>query len=517
MKKTVTFGNESRKQLLNGINKVANAVKVTLGAKGRNVIIKKDNGFPPHITKDGVTVARSIELKDDIENMGASLMKEIAHKTAELAGDGTTTSLVLAQELINKGLELIDWESGIKHNESPIIIKNGMERALKDVIAKVKEKAISIKDINDLINIATISANGDAELGKLIAETMDKIGKDGVVTIEDTTKKESYSTVISGLPVESGYVSPYFITNPEKMKCELENPIILIYTKKITDMKEMLAVMEHTQREKRPLLLISDELGYAPLATFAGNKQRGLIEGCAVRIPEGFATKGYAVNDIAAYTGATVVSEELGYSLSKLDYSVFGGAEKVIIEKNKTTIIKGRGENIDKYILSINADIENASLSDEKKYHQKRMAKMSNGVAVIYVSGYTDTEIKEKKDRIDDAVCATRSAMEEGIVAGAGTTLGYISSQLKRGEDKGYNLVLDSLSAPKKQILLNAGIEDMPVSDYGYGMNVRTGEKVHLFQKGIIDPAKVVRVCLENAVSIAGIFLTTECVISDEI
>jgi chaperonin GroEL len=510
MKRNVLFGEKGREKLLEGINIVADAAKVTLGARGRNVIIKQDFGLPPHITKDGVTVARHIELNDDVLNMGATLMKEVANKTADMAGDGTTTSLVLAQALIMGGVKLLK-------ESSPMEIKTGMEKAGQEIVQKIQEISRPVNSFEDLLNIATVSANGDESIGKLIAETMQKVGKEGSVAIEETVKRESYVDVISGMPFESGYVSQYFVTNPAKMRCELENPLILIYTKKILDMKDMVSIMEHTQVEKRPLLVISEELGYAALATFAGNKQRGLISGCAVRIPEIGEAKGYAVNDLAAYTGATVVSEELGYKLDNLPYSVFGTAEKVIIDKNKTTIIGGKGEYLAKQIETINHDIEAASGNlHEKKFHQNRLAKLNNGVAVIYVGGFTGTEIKEKKDRVDDAVCATRSAMEEGIVAGAGTTLLHISNQMESDGNKGYELVKECLCSPFEQILTNAGIGEYQNLGYGNGINVKTGKEADLFAEGIIDPAKVVRVCVENAISIASIFLTTECIISED-
>ena len=523
MSKKITFDVEARDQLKRGVDALADAVKVTLGPKGRNVIIDKKFGAPS-ITKDGVTVAKEIELKDPIENMGAQMVKEVASKTADMAGDGTTTATVLAQAMVTAGLR------NVAAGANPMDLKRGIDKAVQAVVAHLKEISQEVGDDNSKIEqVATISANNDSTIGKLIAEAMAKVKKEGVITVEEAKGTETYVDIVEGMQFDRGYLSPYFVTNSEKMIAELENPYILIYDKKISNMKDLLPILEKAAQSGRPLLIISEDVEGEALATLVVNKIRGSLKIAAVKAP-GFGDRRKAMlEDLAVLTGGTVISEEQGRKLEDATLEDLGTCEKISIDKDNTTIVNGAGEKsaIESRVNQIKAQIESTTSDYDKEKLQERLAKLAGGVAVLYVGAATEVEMKEKKDRVDDALHATRAAVEEGIIPGGGVA--YIRSltvleSLKgdhSDETTGIAIVRRALEEPLRQIVANAGGEGSVVvqkvrdgkDDFGY--NARTEVYENLLAAGVIDPTKVARVALENAGSIAGMLLTTECVISD--
>lgn len=524
MAKQITFDVDAREKLKKGVDSLANAVKVTLGPKGRNVIIDKKFGAPS-ITKDGVSVAKEIELSDAIENMGAQMLKEVASKTADQAGDGTTTATVLAQAIVTSGLKHVAAGS------NPMDLKRGIDKAVTAVIEELKKMSKSVGDDNQKIEqVATISANNDSNIGKLIAEAMKKVGKDGVITVEEAKGTETEVKTVEGMQFDRGYLSPYFVTNPDKMEAELENAYILIYDKKISSMKELLPILEKTVQTGKPMLIISEEVDGEALATLVVNKLRGNLKVAAVKAP-GFGDRRKAMlEDIAILTGGTVISEERGYKLENADLTYLGRAEKITIDKDNTIIVNGAGtkDDITARVNQIKAQIETTTSDYDKEKLQERLAKLAGGVAVLYVGAATEVEMKEKKDRVDDALAATRAAVEEGIVPGGGVA--YIRAQkalenLKGENDDenfGINIVKTSIEAPLRQIVANAGLEGSIIihkikeGKDDYGFNARTESYENLFAAGVIDPTKVGRVALENAASIASMLLTTECVLSEE-
>ena len=524
MAKQVKYNVEARDALKRGVDILANAVKVTLGPKGRNVIIDKKFGSPA-ITKDGVTVAKEIELKDPIENMGAQMVKEVASKTADIAGDGTTTATVLAQAIVTAGIK------NVAAGANPMDLKRGIDKAVAAVVANLKEQSQAVGDDNNKIKqVASISANNDEVIGSLIAEAMQKVGKDGVITVEEAKGTETEVKTVEGMQFDRGYLSPYFVTNADKMEAELDSPYILIYDKKISNMKELLPVLEKTVQTGKPLLIIAEDLDGEALATLVVNKIRGSLKVAAVKAP-GFGDRRKAMlEDIAILTGGIVISEERGYKLENADLTYLGTAEKVVIDKDNTTVINGAGQS--EYIKSrvgqIKAQIETTTSDYDKEKLQERLAKLSGGVAVLYVGAASEVEMKEKKDRVDDALHATRAAVEEGIVAGGGVA--FIRAVESLSELKGANedettgiaIVKRAIEEPLRQICENAGIEGSIVvqkvkegtADFGY--NARTDVYENLIGAGVIDPTKVSRVALENAASIAAMLLTTEVVLADE-
>lgn len=524
MAKQVKYNVEARDSLKRGVDALANAVKVTLGPKGRNVIIDKKFGAPL-ITKDGVTVAKEVELKDAMENMGAQMVKEVASKTADIAGDGTTTATVLAQAIITAGIK------NVAAGANPMDLKRGIDKAVAAVIRNLQTQSQTVgSDNNKIKQVASISANNDEVIGTLIADAMAKVGKDGVITVEEAKGTETEVKTVEGMQFDRGYLSPYFVTNADKMEAELENPYILIYDKKISSMKELLPVLEKQVQTGRPLVIISEDLDGEALATLVVNKIRGSLKVAAVKAP-GFGDRRKAMlEDIAILTGGTVISEERGYKLENADLTYLGQAEKVLIDKDNTTIINGAGkkEEIAARVNQIKTQIETTTSDYDKEKLQERLAKLAGGVAVLYVGAATEVEMKEKKDRVDDALHATRAAVEEGIVAGGGVA--YIRAIESLDEMKGVNedettgiaIIKRAIEEPLRQICHNAGLEGSIVvqkvkegkADYGY--NARTDVYENLIAAGVIDPTKVSRVALENAASIASMLLTTECVLADE-
>ena len=523
MAKEISFNVEARDALKRGVDALANAVKVTLGPKGRNVIIDKKYGAPS-ITKDGVSVAKEIDLKNPVENMGAQMVKEVASKTADVAGDGTTTATVLAQAIITAGLK------NVAAGANPMDLKRGIDKAVAQVIISLKKMSKSVGDDNQKIEqVATISANNDAEIGKLIAEAMGKVKKEGVITVEEAKGTETTVTVVEGMQFDRGYISPYFVTNADKMEAILENPYILLYDKKISNMKELLPILEKVVQTGRPLLIIAEDVDSEALATLVVNKLRGSLKIAAVKSP-GFGDRRKAMmEDIAILTEGIVISEEQGYKLDAADLTYLGKAEKITIDKDNTTIVNGAGqkENITARVNQIKTQIETTTSDYDKEKLQERLAKLAGGVAVLYVGAATEVGMKEKKDRVDDALNATRAAVEEGIVPGGGVA--YIrcvpSLDKMKGENEdettGIAIVKRALEEPLRQIVANAGMEGSIVvqkvkegkDDFGY--NARTDNYENLLAAGVIDPTKVTRVALENAASIASMLLTTECVLSD--
>jgi len=523
MAKDIKFNLEARDAMKRGVDALANAVKVTLGPKGRNVIIDKKFGAPS-ITKDGVTVAKEIELENSIENMGAQLLKEVASKTADIAGDGTTTATVLAQAIVTGGLK------NVAAGANPMDLKRGIDKAVEAVIAHLKKQSKKVGDDNEKIEqVATISANSDHTIGKLIANAMAKVKKEGVITVEEAKGTETEVKIVEGMQFDRGYVSPYFVTNADKMEAVLENPLILIYDKKISGMKELLPILEKGVQSGRPFLIIAEDIDGEALATLVVNKIRGSLRICAVKAP-GFGDRRKAMlEDIAILTGGTLISEERGFKLENADLSYLGSAEKISIDKDNTTIVNGGGKKADitSRVNQIKAQIESTTSDYDKEKLQERLAKLAGGVAVLYVGAATEVEMKEKKDRVDDALHATRAAVEEGIVAGGGVA--YIraieSLEKLKGENEdentGIQIIRRAIEEPLRQIVANAGGEGSVViqkvkegkADYGY--NARTDVYENLLAAGVIDPTKVTRVALENAASIASMLLTTECVISD--
>jgi chaperonin GroEL len=524
MAKDITFNLESRDALKKGVDALANAVKVTLGPKGRNVVIDKKYGAPK-ISKDGVTVAKEIELSDPIANMGAQMIKEVASKTADIAGDGTTTATVLAQAIVNAGLK------NVAAGANPMDLKRGIDKAVRSVIEDLRSQSQQVGADNKKIEqVATISANDDHTIGKLIAEAMIKVGNEGVITVEEAKGTDTYVDVVEGMQFDRGYLSPYFITNADKMTTELEKPYILISEKKISMMKDLLPVLEKAAQSGSPLLIIAEDVDGEALATLVVNKLRGALRIAAVKAP-GFGDRRKAMlEDIASLTGATVISEEQGYKLENTDLTHLGRAEKITIDKDNTTIVNGEGkkEAITSRVNQIKAQIETTTSDYDKEKLQERLAKLAGGVAVLYVGAATETEMKEKKDRVDDALHATRAAVEEGIVPGGGTayiraikTLDKIKTE-NEDEKTGVDIIRRSLEAPLRQIAANGGLEGSIIVNKvkegkgDYGFNAVTEEYENLYKAGVIDPTKVSRVALENAASIASMILTTECVISDQ-
>ena len=524
MAKEIQFNTDARNGLKAGVDQLANAVKVTLGPKGRNVVIEKKFGAPA-VTKDGVSVAREIELKDALENIGAQMVKEVASKTADVAGDGTTTATVLAQALIGEGLR------NVAAGANPMDLKRGMDKASKAIIEELKKLSREVGDDNSKIEqVGTISANNDETVGKLIAEAMRVVGNEGVITVEEAKGTETEVKTVEGMQFDRGYLSPYFVTNSEKMEAELESPYILIYDKKISTMKDLLPSLEQTAQSGRPLLIIAEDIDGEALATLVVNKIRGSLKVAAVKAP-GFGDRRKAMlQDIAILTGGQVISEETGLKLENVTLADLGTAEKVTIDKDNTTIVDGSGakDQIDARIGQIKAQIETTTSDYDKEKLQERLAKLAGGVAVLYVGAATEVEMKEKKDRVDDALHATRAAVEEGIVPGGGTAYIRAAAQvggltgINQDETTGVQIVLRAVEEPLRQIVANAGGEGAVVAnavregegDFGY--NARTEVFENLFEAGVIDPTKVTRVALENAVSISGMVLITECVIADE-
>ena len=523
MAKELKFNIEAREQLKKGVDELANAVKVTLGPKGRNVIIEKKFGAP-HITKDGVTVAKEIELADAFQNTGAQLVKSVASKTGDDAGDGTTTATVLAQSIVATGLK------NVAAGANPMDLKRGIDKAVAKVVEHIKAQSEQVGDNYDKIEqVATVSANNDQEIGKLIADAMKKVSKDGVITIEEAKSRETTIGVVEGMQFDRGYLSPYFVTNTEKMECEMENPLILIYDKKISNLQEFLPILNPAAQTGRPILVIAEDVESEALTTLVVNRLRAQLKICAVKAP-GFGDRRKAMlEDIAVLTGGVVISEEKGLKLEQATIEMLGSAEKVTITKDNTTIVGGKGDkqNIQDRVNQIKNEIKNTTSDYDKEKLQERLAKLSGGVAVLYVGAASEVEMEEKKDRVDDALCATRAAIEEGIVPGGGVAFIRSLESLEglegdnADETTGINIVKRAIEEPLRQIVENAGLEGSVVvekvrnqkGDFGY--NARKDTYENLRESGIIDPAKVCRVALENAASIAGMFLTTECVICD--
>ena len=524
MAKIIKFDTEARNLLKDGVDQLANAVKVTLGPKGRNVVIEKKYGAP-QITKDGVTVAKEVELEDKFENTGAQLVKSVASKTGDDAGDGTTTATILAQSIVNEGLK------NVAAGANPMDLKRGIDKAVAKVVDYIKTNAEVVGDNYDKIEqVATVSANNDPEIGKLLADAMRKVSKDGVITIEESKSRDTHIDVVEGMQFDRGYLSGYFVTDPDKMECVMENPYILIYDKKISNLKDFLPILQPAAESGRPLLVIAEDVDSEALTTLVVNRLRGGLKICAVKAP-GFGDRRKAMlEDIATLTGGVVISEDKGLKLEQATLEMLGSAEKVTISKDNTTIVNGSGEKqaIKDSVDQIKNEIANTTSSYDKDKLKERLAKLAGGVAVLYVGANSEVEMKEKKDRVDDALCATRAATEEGVVVGGGTT--YIRAQealadLKgdnADEQTGINIVCRAIEEPLRQIVVNAGGEGAVVvnkvregkGDFGY--NARTDQYEDLRKAGVIDPAKVARVALENAASIAGMFLTTECLIVDK-
>jgi len=523
MAKDIVFNLEARNALKVGVDKLSNAVKITLGPKGRNVIIDKKFGSPT-ITKDGVTVAKEIELKDPIENMGAQMVKEVASKTADVAGDGTTTATVLAQAIITAGLK------NVTAGANPMDLKRGIDKAVEKVIENLRDQSQEVGDsIEKIEQVATISANNDSSIGKLIAEAMGKVKKEGVITIEEAKGTETEVKVVEGMQFDRGYISPYFVTDTEKMETVFENPYVLIHDKKISTMKDFLPILEKVVQTGRPLLIIAEDVDGEALATLVVNKLRGSLKIAAVKAP-GFGDRRKAMlEDIAIITGGTVISEEQGYKLEQADLSHMGMAEKITIDKDNTTIINGKGETnlIKSRVNQIKSQIENTTSDYDREKLQERLAKLAGGVAVLYVGAASEVEMKEKKDRFDDALHATRAAVEEGIVPGGGIAYIRALDALNNftgdnaDEETGAEIVKRALEEPLRMIVENAGIEGSIVVQKvkegkgDFGFNARTEKYENLYKSGVIDPTKVTRVALENASSIAGMLLTTECVLAE--
>jgi len=523
MAKEILYSIESRESLKKGIDKLANAVKVTLGPRGRNVVIEKKFGAP-QVTKDGVTVAKEIELKDPFENMGAQLLREVASKTSDNAGDGTTTATVLAQAIINIGVK------NVTAGANPMELKRGIDKAVASVVASLKKMSKEVgDDYNKIEQVARVSANNDAEIGKLIAEAMKKVSKEGVITVEEAKGIETTVDVVEGMQFDRGYISPYFATNTEKMEAVYENPYILIHDKKISNMKEFLPILEATVQAGRPLVIIAEDVEGEALATLVLNKLRGSIRVIAVKAPGFGDRRKEMLEDIAILTGGTVVTEERGFKLENTTLDMLGTAEKVIVDKENTTIVNGNGkkDDINARIQQIKAQIQNTTSQYDKEKLQERLAKLSGGVAVLYIGAATEVEMKEKKDRVDDALHATRAAVEEGIVPGGGVAYIRAINDLEKlkgeteDEQTGIDIIKRALEEPLRQIVSNAGLEGSVIvnkakegkDDFGY--NAQAEKFENLYAAGVIDPTKVSRIALENAASVASIFLTTECAVTE--
>ncbi|WP_028949755.1 chaperonin GroEL [Sulfurihydrogenibium subterraneum] len=521
--KKLVYGDEARAKLKAGVDKLANAVKVTLGPRGREVILEKKWGSPV-VTKDGVSVAKEIELADPYENMAAQLVKEVASKTADVAGDGTTTATILTQAIYEEGLK------AIASGANPVYVKRGIDEAVKIIIEELKKISKPVSGRKEIEQVATISANNDPEIGKIIADAMEKVGKDGVITVEESKSADTILEVTEGMQFDRGYLSPYFVTNPEKMEAVLENPYILIYEKKINNIRELLPVLEKVVQTNRPLLIIAEDVEGEALATLVVNHIKGVLKVCAVKAP-GFGERRKAMlQDIAILTGGTAITEDLGIKLESVDLDMLGKADKVVVDKDNTTIIGGKGnpEDIKARIEQIKKQIETTTSEYDKEKLQERLAKLAGGVAIIKVGAATEAELKEKKDRVDDAVHATKAAVEEGIVPGGGVALYRASRALcninEENSDKawGIKIVRNACKVPIKQIAYNAGFEGSVIvekikdsENANYGFNAATGEFVDMVEAGIIDPTKVVRTALQNAASIAGTMLTAECLVAE--
>ena len=524
MAKDIKYNMDARDLLKKGVDQLANAVKVTLGPKGRNVVIEKKFGAP-QITKDGVTVAKEVELENKFENTGAQLVKSVASKTGDDAGDGTTTATILTQAIVTEGLK------NVTAGANPMDLKRGIDKAVAAVVEFIKNHAEQVDDNYDKIEqVATVSANNDAEIGKLLADAMRKVSKDGVITIEESKSRDTNIGVVEGMQFDRGYLSGYFMTDADKMECVMDNPYILLYDKKISNLKEFLPILQPAAESGRPLLVIAEDVDSEALTTLVVNRLRGGLKICAVKAP-GFGDRRKAMlEDIAVLTGGVVISEEKGLKLEQATLEMLGSADKVTVTKDNTTIVNGHGEkaNIQDRVAQIKNEIENTKSSYDKEKLQERLAKLAGGVAVLYVGANSEVEMKEKKDRVDDALCATRAAIEEGIVAGGGTTYIRALEALKdmkgdnADETTGIRIVERAIEEPLRQIVANAGGEGSVVvnkvregeGDFGY--NARKDVYEDMRQAGIVDPAKVERVALENAASIAGLFLTTECVLVDK-
>lgn len=524
MAKEIKFDIKAREELKKGVDELANAVKVTLGPKGRNVIVDKKFGAP-HITKDGVTVAKAVELEDEFQNMGAQLVKEVASKTGDDAGDGTTTATVLAQAIINVGLK------NVAAGANPIDLKRGIDKAVAKVVEGIKAQTQEVDDdLAKIENVARVSANNDAEIGKLIADAMGKVKKEGVITIEEAKGTDTTVKVVEGMQFDRGYISPYFVTNTEKMECEMDNPYILLYDKKISALKDMLPVLEAVAQSGRPLLIIAEDVDSEALATLVVNRLRGSLKICAVKAPGFGDRRKEMLEDIAILTHGVVISEDKGLKLDMATVDELGSAEKVTVDKENTTIVNGNGDKelIAERVAQIKAQIEKTTSDYDREKLQERLAKLAGGVAVLYVGAPSEVEMKEKKDRVDDALSATRAAVAEGIVPGGGVAYMRCVAALENfhgdndDENTGIQIVKRAIEEPLRQIVANAGLEGAIIvqnvkdgkGDYGY--NARSGKYENFFESGVIDPAKVTRVALENAASIAGMFLTTECVIAEK-
>lgn len=523
MAKNIIFNTEAREQLRLGVDALANAVKVTLGPKGRNVIIDKKFGAP-HITKDGVSVAKEVELEDPIQNMGAQLVKEVAAKTNDQAGDGTTTATVLAQAIVNTGIK------NVTAGANPMDLKRGIDKAVAEVIKDLKARSREIGEGKEKVEqVATISANNDKFIGQIIADAMDKVKKEGVITIEEAKGLDTTVKVVEGMQFDRGFLSPYFVTNTEKMEAIYENPFILIYDKKISNLKELLPILEKTVQTGRGLLIISEDIEGEALATLVVNRLRGSLKIVAVKAPGFGDRRKEMLEDIAILTGGTVISEEKGYKLEDADLTMLGSAQKITVDKDNTTIVSGAGakEQIDARVSQIKAQIEKTTSDYDREKLQERLAKLAGGVAVIYVGAASEVEMKEKKDRFDDALNATRAALEEGIIPGGGVAFIRAIKALDNlkgendDEETGIQIVRRALEEPLRQIVANAGMEGSVVVNKvkelegDYGFNARTEVYEDLHTSGVIDPTKVARVAIENAASIASMILTTECVLSE--
>ena len=524
MAKDIKYNMDARDLLKKGVDQLANAVKVTLGPKGRNVVIEKKFGAP-QITKDGVTVAKEVELENKFENTGAQLVKSVASKTGDDAGDGTTTATILTQAIVTEGLK------NVTAGANPMDLKRGIDKAVAAVVEFIKAHAELVDDNYDKIEqVATVSANNDAEIGKLLADAMRKVSKDGVITIEESKSRDTNIGVVEGMQFDRGYLSGYFMTDADKMECVMDNPYILLYDKKISNLKEFLPILQPAAESGRPLLVIAEDVDSEALTTLVVNRLRGGLKICAVKAP-GFGDRRKAMlEDIAVLTGGVVISEEKGLKLEQATLDMLGSADKVTVTKDNTTIVNGHGEkaNIQDRVAQIKYEIENTKSSYDKEKLQERLAKLAGGVAVLYVGANSEVEMKEKKDRVDDALCATRAAIEEGIVAGGGTTYIRALEALKdlkgdnADETTGIRIVERAIEEPLRQIVANAGGEGSVVvnkvreGDGDFGYNARKDVYEDMRQAGIVDPAKVERVALENAASIAGLFLTTECVLVDK-
>jgi chaperonin GroEL len=524
MTKVIKFDLEARSSIKNGVDKLANAVKVTLGPKGRNVILQKSYGSP-HITKDGVSVAKEIELEDPIENIGAQLVKEVASKTADQAGDGTTTATVLTQAIFNDGLKMVTAGA------NPMDLKKGIDKAVEAVVDELKKMSKKISTSKEVEQIATISANNDSQIGSMIASAMDVVGKDGIITVEAAKGTETSVKTVEGMQFDRGYLSPFFVTNQEKMDADLESPYILLYEKKISSLKEILPVLEQTAQTGKPLLIIAEDIEGEALASLVVNKMRGTLKVAAVKAPAFGDRRKEMLNDIAILTGGSVISEELGMKLEDTTLDMLGSAEKVTIDKDTTTIINGGGttEAIKARIDVIKAQIDKSTSDYDKEKLQERLSKLAGGVAILYIGASTETEMKEKKDRVDDALHATRAAVAEGIIPGGGVALlkasdvllntGFHTTLENADQQLGANIIQSAVKSPFRTIISNAGgspdviINKVKELGGNFGYNARIDEYVDMIETGIIDPTKVTRLALENAASIAGLLLTTECVV----